>query len=230
MHSQNTIHWKSPKLSNPNSTIDKLIHKNYKTYTLGIFLNKSTGNRYWTAGKAAGKRHEESGLPLGSGGSRVLGFSGLTGRGFEGFWVRASRVFAGNPQEPLEITPDFTTEGSGHTGSPGFVGLHTRVAGLGFTDHRFSSGHRQPSSPRQKTWRIGPPATLGSSGFQVFPARQIPPSISHSQLPKSHSLSLSFSLCCSGRRRKNEEEKKNREGEVERRRTSSRGLLSTEEK
>jgi len=102
-------------------------------------------------------------------------------------------------------------------GPPEFVGFSSRVAGLGFTDRRFSSGHRQPSSPRQKTWRIGPPATLGSSGFQVFPARQIPPSISHSQLPKSHSLSLSFSLCCSGRRRKNEEEKKNRDGEVERR-------------
>jgi hypothetical protein len=44
------------------------------------------------------------------------------------------------------------------------------------------------------------------------------------------SLSLFDSLCCLGRRRKNEEEKKDREGEVERRRTSSRGLLSTEEK
>jgi len=52
------------------------------------------------------------------------------GRGSEGFWVRASRVFAGNPLVPLEIAPDFTTRGSGHTDSPGFVGLHTRVTGF----------------------------------------------------------------------------------------------------
>jgi hypothetical protein len=59
---------------------------------------------------------------------RVMGRTGSRGSGL--------RVFPRNPLEPPKIAPDFTIEGSGHTGSPGFIGFGSQVVGLGSTDSR----------------------------------------------------------------------------------------------
>jgi len=102
----------------------------------------------------------------------------------------------------------------------GRMGLSSWVMASPIVDSGPAIG--DPAPRRQKTWRIGPPATLGSSGFRVFPERRIPPD-SQLSLPSQLSISPSYSLsvstlCLSGRkegRRRNEEERRKGEEEHE---------------
>jgi hypothetical protein len=143
---------------------------------LGIFLNKS-------AGKVAENRFEEPGLLLGSGGShgsrsRVLGFSGLTGRGFK------LLDSAGAPP-----SPDFSpSRRSWRIGS-------SRVVGHGFYGFRVLSlpGH---------LWFTGSPeiASPASSGLIGATHRRIGlhlPQLSRSHLSQHLSVSLYLTLSVS---------------------------------
>jgi len=237
MHSWNTINWKAPKLSNPNSLIIKPIHKNYRIYTSGIFLNKSTGKRQWQSPE---NTHIEPGQ---------MG----TGHGLLGFHtsvLHSSRV------------TDVDGFGSGLLRVSGFLffsGSHslsdsiTLTLGLTLSNSHFSLSQspslESPSlyfaSARPTGIRVlvppapSAPATIhrgsGPPRFRVSPHESLDPlfSISLSRLISlslnspsySVSLSLSISLCVRvGRTEKKEEELKRKE---ERR---GRGLLSTENK
>jgi hypothetical protein len=107
--------------------------------------------------------------------------SGSTGHGSEGFWVTGLCGSAENPLEPSKIAPDLTIEGSGHTGSPRFVGLHT---GHGFQSRVW----RLLESPSLFGWR----ARRKSRRRQRF-MEDRPPSISRHLSLNLISLSISLS-------------------------------------